>query len=253
MRVIISGCLGRMGTVLTSLIEESENVSVVAGIDVSDGSYSYPLFPSLKECDVEADVVVDFSLPSALKPLVEECVKRSLAVVIATTGLSHDHFELIEQSSKSIPIFRSQNMSLGINLLQQLLRVMLPVIGDSFDIEIIEKHHNNKRDAPSGTAYMLADTIKEASQTDRRYTYGRVGSDALREKGEIGIHAVRGGTIVGEHQVLFAGRDEVITLTHQAYSRQVFATGALRAALFLRSQKPGLYCMSDLIKQVITK
>ena len=248
-KIILNGCGGRMGKVITELIKERDDMKIVAGIDIQTGSEDYPVYPSLANCEQTGDVVIDFSNPEVVPRLIRDAVEKELPVVIATTGLSQEDIVLIEEASKKIALFRSANMSLGINLLQQLAQQAAKVLGDRFDVEIFEKHHNRKKDSPSGTALMLADSINEVKEKKLDYIYGRQGNDALRKPGEMGIHAFRGGTIVGEHDVYFAGTDEVIKLSHKAYSRQIFATGAIAAAKFLNTCQPGIYNMQDLINQ----
>jgi len=248
-RVILNGCSGRMGQVLTDLIEAQEDMEVVAGIDIHTSERSYPIFSTLADCTLEADALIDFTSPVTLPLFLPEAQKRKLPAVIATTGMSPEDIRRIEEASRVIPIFRSANMSLGINLVQQLLKTATKVLGDRYDIEIFEKHHKLKKDAPSGTALMLADSINEVLVEKKDYVCGRSGSDSLRQKNELGLHSFRGGTIVGEHDVYFSGTDEMIRVGHIAYSRQVFATGAIAAARYLAGQKPGLYNMQDMINQ----
>jgi 4-hydroxy-tetrahydrodipicolinate reductase len=236
-----------MGTVVTDLVKAQPNMEIVAGIDVHQSDRPYPIYESLSACTTEADVIIDFSSPQSVRTMLPAAVERKLPLVIATTGLSEDDLAIVNKSAQQIPIFRSGNMSLGINLLQQLLKRAAQVLGTSFDVEIIEKHHNQKKDAPSGTALMLADAIGEAREEELSYVYGRSGVDAQRKQGELGIHAIRGGTIVGQHEVIFAGPDEMITIGHQAFSRQVFATGAIAAARYLVTQQPGMYNMQDML------
>ncbi|MDC7246587.1 MAG: 4-hydroxy-tetrahydrodipicolinate reductase, partial [Sphaerochaetaceae bacterium] len=245
--VILYGCNGRMGTVLSGLIADIDNMRVVAGIDIHESVKDYPVFDSLQACTVSADVMIDFSSPLSLAEYVPIAMERRLPVVAATTGLKPHDVRLLEKASKIIPVFRSANMSIGINLIQQLLQTSAKILGDRFDIEIIEKHHHFKKDSPSGTALMLADSINDVLIEKKKYVNGRDGNDLKRTPEEIGIHAVRGGSIVGEHEVLFAGKDEVISISHSAYSRTVFATGAIAAALFLTSCKPKMYNMQDMI------
>ncbi|MCK9482510.1 MAG: 4-hydroxy-tetrahydrodipicolinate reductase [Bacteroidia bacterium] len=246
-RVILNGCNGRMGKTLATLIASQQNVEVVAGIDLNQGDASFPVFSSLSECDVIADVIIDFSTPQSLHSYVPSAVEKGLALVVATTGLEEKELSLLEEASSKIAIFRSGNMSLGINLLQKVVATAAKVLADSFDVEIVEKHHNQKQDSPSGTALMLADSVNEALDNSLSYTFGRHGLKTKREKGELGIHAVRGGTIVGEHEVLFAGEDEVISFSHRAFSRNVFATGAIAAAKYITTVAPGIYNMSDML------
>jgi len=236
-----------MGGVLTQLISREQDIEVVGGIDPHPSERDYPIFPTLAQCTVKGDVIIDFSAPGTTEELIQEAMKQKTPVVIATTGLSESDNEMIYQASRSIALFRSGNMSLGINLVQNLISQAVKVLGSGFDVEIIEKHHRMKKDSPSGTALMLADSVKEAREDEVHYTYGREGADTLRNGDEIGIHAVRGGTIVGDHEILFAGEDELISIRHQAFSRQVFATGAIAAARFLYTRSTGLYSMKDII------
>jgi 4-hydroxy-tetrahydrodipicolinate reductase len=238
-----------MGRTLTSLIEPMDDMEVVAGIDINAQPEEYPVYSRLSECTVQADVLIDFSHPRILPVLLSDAVKRNLPAVIATTGLGLEDIEFVERSSRKIPIFRSANMSLGINLIQDLIKSATKVLGERYDVEIVEKHHKLKKDSPSGTALMLADSINEVRVEKLHYVCGREGRDSLRQKEELGIHSLRGGTIVGEHDVYFTGTDELIQIGHKAYSRQVFATGAVAAARYLCTRKPGLYSMQDMINQ----
>jgi len=222
-------------------------MNVVAGIDIHHMEREYPVFTSLEQCNEKADVMIDFSSPASVHQYIPVAIEKHLPVVVATTGLKEKELSLLEEASSTIAIFRSANMSIGINLLQQLLKSATKILGDRFDIEIIEKHHHFKKDAPSGTALMLADSINEVLNGSKRYIHGRSGNDALRKEDEIGIHAVRGGSIVGEHEVIFAGKDEIISLEHKAYSRTVFATGAIAAGSFISDLPPKIYDMQDLI------
>lgn len=243
------GCNGKMGRVITELVNADENVEIVAGVDTYMGtSNAYPVFAKVEECDVEADVVVDFSNAAAVDGLLAYCRAKNLPVVLCTTGLSEEQLAKVEETAKETAVLRSANMSLGINLLMKLLQDAAKVLAPSgFDVELVEKHHNQKLDAPSGTALALADAVNAALNQEYTYNYDRSKERKKREKKEIGIAAVRGGTIVGEHEVLFAGTDEVIEFKHTAYSRSVFAKGALEAAKFLAGKPSGMYDMSDVI------
>ncbi len=249
-RVIMHGCNGRMGQMIRGLVSEDANVEIVAGVDFSNHiENEFPVFYSLKECDIEADVVIDFSSPQDFKERMDVCMERKLPVVVCTTALTEDLVAYMEEVSKSIPVLKSANMSLGINLLMDLLKKATSVLAPAgFDMEIVEKHHNQKKDAPSGTALALADAINEALEQPYKYVYDRSTDLEKRTKEEIGISAVRGGTIVGEHEVIFAGSDEVIEIKHTAYSRGVFGKGAIEAAKFLVGKEPGLYNMSHVIE-----
>ena len=248
-RAIMHGCNGKMGRAITTLAKEDAEVEIVAGVDAyTEVANEYPVFDSIEKCDVEADVVIDFSNAKAVDGLLDYCVEKQIPVVLCTTGLSEEQLQKVEEASKKVAVLRSANMSLGINLLMQLLKEATKVLSPAgYDIEIVEKHHNKKMDAPSGTALAIADAINEAM--DDRYTYklDRSAERARREANEIGIQAVRGGTIVGEHEVLFCGPDEVIEIKHTAYSKAIFGKGAIQAAQFLKGKKPGMYQMSDVI------
>ena len=248
-RVIMHGCNGRMGQVITNMVKAEEQVEIVAGVDTYDGiKNEYPVFDSIDKCDVEADVVIDFSNAKAMDVLLAYCKAKKLPVVLCTTGLSAEQEEKMREVSKTTAVLKSANMSLGINLLMKLLKDAAKVLSPAgYDIEIVEKHHNQKLDAPSGTAIALADSMNEAMDNEFEYVYDRSQVRQKRDKKEMGISAVRGGTIVGEHEVLFAGIDEVIEFKHTAYSRSVFAKGALEAAKFLAGKPAGMYSMSDVI------
>lgn len=248
-RVIMHGCNGRMGQMISSLANADKDVEIVAGVDVfAEEKSGYSVFSEIEACDVEADVVIDFANVSAIDKLLSYCQEKKLPCVLCTTGLSEEQLEKVKKVSEKTAILKSANMSLGINVLLKLLKEAAGVFAQAgFDMEIVEKHHNQKLDAPSGTALALADSMNEALEGDYTYVYDRSARREKRPEKEIGISAVRGGTIVGEHDVIFAGIDEVITFSHQAYSRAVFAKGALQAAKFLKGKKPGYYDMSDVI------
>lgn len=249
-KAIMHGCNGKMGQVISGLVKADPMIEIVAGIDTYQGiTNEYPVFASLKECDVEAEVVIDFSNASAVDELLDVCAERNLPVVLCTTGLSEEQLQKVEETGKKVAVLRSANMSLGINLLMKLLKEAASVLAPAgFDIELVEKHHNQKVDAPSGTAIALADSVNEALDNAYTYTYDRSQERKKREKNEIGIVAVRGGTIVGEHDVIFAGADEVITFQHTAYSKAVFGKGAIEAAKYLAGKPAGMYGMSDVIQ-----
>ncbi|WP_026525653.1 4-hydroxy-tetrahydrodipicolinate reductase [Butyrivibrio sp. MB2005] len=248
-RAIMHGCNGRMGHVIVDLAAAYEDLEIVAGVDAfGENTYSFPVFDSIEKCDIDADVVIDFSTASAVDNLLDVCAKKNMPVVLCTTGLSEEQLAHVDSASKEVAVLKSANMSVGINMLMKVLSEISPVLSAAgFDIEIVEKHHNQKLDAPSGTAIALADSIKEALPEEFEYVYDRSGRREKRPKKEIGISAVRGGTIVGDHDVIFAGTDEVITLSHRAYSRSVFAKGALEAARFLAGKPAGKYDMADVI------
>ena len=247
-KIIISGCNGRMGRVVESICEADPDVSVVAGFDVSLESRAFPVFVSPANFTGEADAVIDFSSPAALDGLLAFALERKVPLVLATTGYSDEQLAQIDEASKRIPIFRSANMSLGINVLLELVKKAAAVL-EGYDIEIVERHHNRKVDAPSGTALMIADAAASALNFKPEYVYERHSVRQSRDKKEIGISAVRGGTIVGIHEIMFAGRDEIIEIKHTAMSREIFANGAVKAAKFLAGMsKPGMYDMSMLVE-----
>jgi 4-hydroxy-tetrahydrodipicolinate reductase len=248
-KLIISGCNGHMGRVVAELAGRDGAVETIAGFDVEHlMSNKFPVYEDPREYDGQADVVVDFSSPSMLDGLLYLAVEKKIPLVLCTTGYSEKQLEAVAAASASVPIFRSGNMSLGVNLLAELVRRACAVLAEDFDVEIVERHHRRKTDAPSGTALLLADAASDSLPYSPEYVFARADRRAPRAGREIGISSVRGGTIVGEHEVIFAGRDEVIELKHSAYSREIFASGALRAAKFLVSVKsPGLYGMSDML------
>lgn len=248
-RAIMHGCNGKMGRAITTLAKTDTEVEIVAGVDTfTEVPNDYPVFENIKDCNVEADVVIDFSNAKAVDGLLEYCVEKQVPVVLCTTGLSEEQLQKVEEASKKVAVLRSANMSLGINLLMQLLKEATKVLSPAgYDIEIVEKHHNQKLDAPSGTAIALADSINEAADDQYEYVYDRSQVRKKRDKKELGISAVRAGTIVGEHEVLFAGVDEVIEFKHTAYSRTVFGKGAVEAAKFLAGRSAGKYDMSDVV------
>ena len=249
-RAIMHGCNGKMGRVITGLISEDEGIRIVAGVDAYTAvPNEYPVFDSIEKCDVEADVVIDFSNASAVDGLLSYCRARKLPVVLGTTGLSEAQLAEVEDAAKETAVLKSANMSLGINLLLKLLQDAAKVLGPAgYDIELVERHHNQKVDAPSGTAIALADSVNEALDHQYTYVYDRSQVRQKRDKKEIGISAVRGGTIVGDHEVIFAGTDEVIEFRHTAYSKSVFGKGAVEAAKFLAGKPAGRYDMSDVIQ-----
>ena len=246
-RIIMHGCNGHMGQVISGLVEKDAEAEIVAGIDVADqGKNSYPVFPDIEVCNVEADVIIDFSSAKAVDKLLDYSAKREIPAVVCTTGLSEEQLAHLEETSKKVAILKSANMSLGINTLLKLIQDAAKVLAKAgFDMEIVEKHHNLKVDAPSGTALALADSLNEAMDGEYHYVYDRSQRREQRDSKEIGISAVRGGTIVGEHEVIFAGPDEVIEFKHTAYSKAVFGKGAVEAAKFLAGKPAGKYDMSD--------
>lgn len=247
--VIMHGCNGKMGRVITNLVSQDNDIEIVAGVDAYTGiDNEYPVFTSIKECTVKADVIIDFAVTSAIDDLLDYSVSTKTPVVICTTGLSAEQLDKVNEASKKVAVLRSAYMSLGINTLMKLLKTATEVLANrGFDIEIVEKHHNQKVDAPSGTALALADCMNQVLDNQYDYTYDRSTVRQKRAKNEIGISAVRGGTIVGEHEVIFAGIDEVIEIKHTAYSKAIFAKGAIDAAKFLKGKEAGLYNMADVI------
>ena len=247
--MIMHGCNGKMGQVITGICKEDENIEIVAGIDPYTGlKNDYPVFAKIEECNVEADVIVDFAAAPAVDDLLAYSIEKQIPVVLCTTGLTEEQLQKVEETSKKVAVLKSANMSLGINMLMDLLQKAAKILAPAgFDMEIVEKHHNQKLDAPSGTALALADSINEALDNAYNYKYDRSQERKKRDKYEIGIQAVRGGNIVGEHEVIFAGTDEVIEFKHTAYSKAVFAKGAVEAAKFLAGKPAGRYEMSDVI------
>lgn len=247
------GCNGKMGQVITEIIAADADIEIVAGVDVSDHikTNTYPVFNSIDKCDVEADVIIDFASAKAVDGLLDYCEEKQIPCVLCTTGLSEEQLAHVEETAKKVAILKSANMSLGINMLLKLLKEATGILVPAgFDIEIVEKHHNQKVDSPSGTALALADSMnEELEEIDEayEYVYDRSARREKRPKKEIGISAVRGGTIVGDHDVIFAGTDEVITFSHTAYSKAVFGKGAVQAAKFLKGKPAGHYQMSDVI------
>lgn len=249
-KIIMHGCCGHMGQVISDLVAKDANAEIVAGIDVTDkGNTTYPVFTNIKECQTEADVLIDFSSAKAADALLDYCTERNLPVVLCTTGLSEEQLAKVEETAKKIPVLKSANMSLGINTLMKLIQDAAKVLATAgFDMEIVEKHHRLKLDAPSGTALALADSLNEAMDNQYHYVYDRSQRRQQRDDKEIGISAVRGGTIVGEHEVIFAGTDEVIEFKHTAYSKAIFGKGAIEAAKYLAGKPAGRYDMADVIE-----
>ena len=248
-KMIMHGCNGAMGRTITELVAAQKDILIVAGVDKNlEFKQDYPVYNSLEQVKEEADVIVDFASATAVDHLLDYCVKKKMPVVLCTTGLSKEQVEKVSETAKETAVLRSANMSLGINLLLKLVKEAAKTLAVSdFDIEIVEKHHNQKLDAPSGTALALADSINEALNNEYHYEYDRSKRHEKRDEKEIGISAVRGGSIVGEHDVIFAGKDEVVTFSHTAYSKAIFGKGAIEAAKFLAGKPAGLYNMSDVI------
>ena len=249
-KILMHGCNGKMGRMITEIVKNEEDAVIAAGVDKFTGiPNDYPVFEKITQCDVDVDVVIDFSNAGAVDELLDYCVEKNLPVVLCTTGLSDEQLKKVEECSERIAVLKSANMSMGINLLLKLLKDAAKVLAPAgYDIELVEKHHNQKLDAPSGTALALADSINEAMGNEYEYVYDRSQVRKKRDAKEIGISAVRAGTIVGEHEVIFAGTDEVIEFKHTAYSRSVFAKGAVEAGKFLAGQPAGMYDMGDVIQ-----
>ena len=249
-KIAITGACGKMGRVIAALCEERSDCEIVSGIDLAGEQYAaFPVYRKVFELPEKPDVIIDFSHPSALEDLLNYGKMNNVPLVLATTGYTDEQRAQITAASAQIPVFFTFNMSLGINLLVELAKKATQILGGQFDIEIVEKHHNLKKDAPSGTAIMIGEAINEELGNTKHFVYDRHNVRKARDKSEIGMHAVRGGTIVGEHDIIFAGHDEVITLSHSALSKEVFAAGSVNAAVFLAGKPAGLYAMSDLIKE----
>ena len=252
MRLLINGIGGQMGKALIEAVAKDPAFEIVGGIDpYCARTLPFPVFSSVGEVSVEADAVIDFSVPRATEQILPYALEHRLPLVVCTTALPEDLIDRIREASETIPIFRSGNMSLGINVMRALLKQARTLLGDAFDVEIVETHHNRKIDAPSGTALMLADAICEADEEPHPYVLGRSEKDRRREKGEIGFHSIRGGTVVGEHQVRFLGPDEELSVFHRASSKLIFANGALKAAVYLMAKRNGLYSMEDLVNDML--
>ena len=251
--IIMLGCNGRMGQMITDIVAKDDEAQIVAGIDiVNNRENPYPVFTDIKDCDVKADAIIDFSSANGFEERMDYAVDKQIPIIVCSTGLSDEQLDYLKEASKKVAVLKSANMSLGVNLLIKLVKEAAKKLAtEGFDVEIVEKHHNQKLDAPSGTALALADSMNEALGNAYTYTYDRSKERKKREKTEIGISAVRGGSIVGEHEVIFAGLDEVIEFKHTAYSRSVFAKGAVQAAKFLSGKPAGFYDMGDVIKATI--
>lgn len=250
-KILLVGCNGRMGSVVTSVVAGRDDCDIVAGIDIDTAALNhYPVYRDFASFDGKADVIIDFSHPSSLPSLLEYAVTTKTPAVIATTGLTDADIAAVKEASKQAAMFFSYNMSLGINLLIGLVKKATALLGKDFDIEIIESHHNQKLDAPSGTAIMIGEAVRSVLDDGYEFEYDRHGISHKRGKKEIGMHSIRGGSIVGDHEVIFAGRDEIITLSHSARSKEIFAVGAVRAALFLQDKNNGMYGMTDMISDL---
>ena len=246
-KAIICGASGKMGGFVADACKSDGDIQVVAGVDKINLGQNFPIFGDFKSINTDADVIIDFSNPILLDSILEYAIKTNTAVVLATTGYSDSQIEQIKEASKKVPVFFSFNMSLGVNLICSLAKKAATVLGDGFDIEIVEKHHNQKIDAPSGTAIMLANAVNSCFGGEKVYEYDRHSKRQKRSPKEIGIHSIRGGTIVGEHDVIFAGHDETVTISHSAQSKEVFAVGSVKAAKFLAEKPAGLYDMNSII------
>ncbi len=248
LNVLLCGCYGHMGEIVTDLLTEREDMTLI-GVDPmpGEGKIPFPIFTSFDQVNIDSDVIIDFSHHSLILPLLDYAERTKTPAVICSTGLDGTIHARMDEVAKTVPLLHSGNMSVGINLLLKLVQKAAATLADHFDIELIERHHHRKLDSPSGTAYMIADAINEELNNSKSYVFGRHGKDIQRKPEEIGIHSVRGGTIVGEHAVIFAGTDEIIEISHKAYSRRIFAVGAIKAARFLVEQQPGLYSMDDVL------
>ncbi len=248
-KIIMHGCNGAMGQVISRLAAEDENVEIVAGLDIADkGLYEYPVYVDPVDCQVQADVIVDFSVAPAVDRLLDFALEKKLPLVLCTTGLNEAQLKRVDEAAKEIPLLRSANMSLGVNLVFKLAAAAASVLAkNGYDIEIVEKHHNKKLDAPSGTALAIADAMNEVLNHEYTYKMDRSNMHERRDPKEIGIQAVRGGNIVGEHEVFFCGTDEVVEIRHTAYSKAIFGKGAIEAAVYLKDKAPGMYSMADVI------
>ena len=247
-RIILCGANGKMGRVIQSVVSARDDCEIVAGVDLNTNSSDFPIYADFKEVKENGDVIIDFSNPALLDSILEFSTEKNIPAVIATTGYDDKQKKQIEAAAENTAVFFTYNMSMGINLLANLAKKAAQVLGEDFDIEIVEKHHNQKIDAPSGTALMLADAVSEEFDKPMKYEYDRHSKREKRSKNEIGMHSVRGGTIVGEHEIIFAGRDEIITLSHSARSKEIFAVGAVNAAVFMNGKTKGVYSMKDMIE-----
>ena len=246
-KIIICGACGKMGGNVLELLKEDKDAVAVCGVDLYPREIGIPVYTSFSAIHEEADVIIDFSSPMGLKERLDYAKDKGLGIVLAATGFTEEDLAMVNEYAQYIPVFKTANLSVGINVMQLLVQLAASRLEENYDVEILEKHHNLKKDAPSGTALMLANTLMEAYGGKKHFVNGREGMVGVRDKDEIGIHAIRGGTIVGEHEVMFAGEDEIITITHSARSKKVFAVGAIRAAKFLKGQQANIYDMQDLL------
>jgi len=249
-KILLFGCFGSMGKVIREKIKEDEKFDIAAGVDNSYKKTDFPVYKNISEVKENVDVIVDFSSPRSLDSIIDFGIKNSIPLVLATTGYKDRELKMIEKASEDIPIFKTANMSYGVNIMARILKEITTLMEEDYDIEIIERHHNKKADSPSGTAKMIKDVMSGELKEKHNYVYGRIGNETKRKKNEIGIHAVRGGTISGEHLVLFAGEDEVLEIKHTAQSKRLFAKGALKAASYIIMKEKGLYNMDDLINDI---
>src|SRR6056297_772331 len=250
LKILLFGCSGSMGKVVNEIAKKDNNFSVVAGVDNSLKKAEFPIYKDIIDVKEDIDVVIDFSSTLSLPGIIEYGKKNKIPLVLATTGYNDDELEMIEEASQFIPIFKTANMSYGVNIFAKILKEITPLLEEDYDIEIIEKHHNKKIDSPSGTANMLKDIISSKLENKQEYVYGRVGNNTKRKKNEIGIHAVGGGTISGEHIVLFGGEEEVLEIKHTAHSKRLFAKGALKASSYIVIKEKGIYNMDNLINEI---
>ncbi len=248
-KILLCGACGKMGGNVLELLKTDENAFAVCGVDLYPREIGIPVYESFAKVREEADVIIDFSSPVGLAERLTYAKAHGMGIVLASTGFTAEDLALVNEYAKEIPVFKTANLSLGVNLMQALVKTAAQVLGNAYDVEIIERHHNLKKDAPSGTALMLAESVNEAFEGQKQFVNGRSGIVGAREQSEIGIHAVRGGTIVGEHEVMFAGEDEILTITHSARSKRIFAVGAIRAAKFLKGKGAGMYEMKDLLAE----
>ncbi len=250
-KIIVHGCNGKMGRVICDIVRNDKDTEIAAGVDIAPANADFPVFTNIKDCNIKADVIIDFSTAAAVPDVIKYAVDKNIPAVICTTALSDETNDMIENAAKKVAMFKSANMSLGINLIAAMLKKYSSVLYDAgFDVEIVERHHNQKIDAPSGTAILLADAVNEGVGNELEYVYDRSSVRQKRDRKELGISAVRGGTIVGDHEVIFAGKDEVIEFTHSAHSKEVFAVGAVKAAKFIKGKPAGKYDMQDVMAEI---
>lgn len=248
MRILLNGAAGKMGTVVEEFIKTQTDCRIVAGVDINEKIADYPIYKSFNRINEKADVIIDFSVPAAFNEMLEYALRTHTAAVVATTGLNDNQIKALKEASKTTPIFFTANMSIGVNLVSALAKQAAKLLYGNFDIEIVEAHHRRKLDAPSGTALMLAKNISEVLENEQNFVFDRSKRRESRHENEIGISAIRGGTIVGEHEIIFAGEDEIIKISHSARSRALFANGAINGAKFIKDKENGLYDMNDLLR-----